>query len=573
GVLRQAVQQDAWDGPRGKVYVLYRIPLSVVHSEIMRRMPYGLDVINPFGAAEAEATDQLAAFLDARLHQRLTAAARERPGSSGAPAGPRPPEWLELGRHRRYPGGEFLSAIGIGSDFLEAEQAAQVELAARIEADLARAVRTRRGLQAGSVLAENLGWLAPGAFSCPAEDLVAARTAEAWHDPTTDTHYALGVLDRAKASQTYRNGVHLARERSESLHASGLNHRKADNHAASLKDLLDAFVAAQEAVECQLKGIVVAPIDESPNFEGMVAEPILSQIGSDLELLLKSITITKIAGDAQWMPPGTPPKEPLEVRVIAGEPPQGVPQLPLRLRMGYDGEVVGRALTDAEGAIRWRVNRAPPADVSRPAIVAELDLAAWAPAANLQRLTVPQAAFTYVLRSRENTLLALHIREDSSEGAEPAQSLAETLREALTAEGFRLVAESDVSGHFETASLTPESSDGEVLEAYATLRQSLGPGRFLLVVIGEVRSRLVEATQTPTGKLYIVYCPFEIRVLDSESSNAQQAVLAVSGTGKDAYLEKEAEARRRARVDAAAEAAAQLLAGLRQKLGRAASGP
>jgi hypothetical protein len=428
-------------------------------------------------------------------------------------------------------------------------------------------------VQAESALAENLRWLEPSTLSFSADNLVAARTAEAWHDPITDTHYALGVLDRTRASQTYGHRIRQARERSESLHASGLNHRKADNHAASLKDHLDAFVAAQEAVECQLKGIVVAPIDESPNFEGMVAEPILSQIGSDLELLLKSITIAKIAGDAQWMPPGAPPKEPLEIKVIAGEPPHGVSQLPVQLRMGYDGEVIGRALTDAEGAVRWRVNRAPPADSSRPAIVAELDLAAWAPTGNLRRLSVPQAAFTYVLRSRENTLLALHIREDTDEGAEPAQSLAEALREALTAEGFRLVAESDVSEHFETASLTADSSDGEVLGAYATLRQSLGPGRFLLVVVGEVRSRLVEATQTATGKLYIVYCPFEIRVLDSESSNAQQAILTVSGTGKDAYLEKEVEARRRARIDAAAEAAVQLLAGLRQKLGRAASAP
>jgi hypothetical protein len=109
--------------------------------------------------------------------------------------------------------------------------------------------------------------------------------------------------------------------------------------------------------------------------------------------------------------------------------------------------------------------------------------------------------------------------------------------------------------------------DAQALDAFSTLADDIGPRRFLLLAIGQMQVRLERKAKTPEGDIYIVNCPFKIRVLDNALPGEQKVVLTVSGTGKGAYLNDEAEATRRARADAAAEASAQLVNALRQKLG------
>jgi hypothetical protein len=569
GILRYSIQQDVWRGPEERIYVLYRMPLAVVHEEIARRVPYSLQIINPFGADAEKATADLQGFLDERLRERLKAAARERPATAEMPPEQRTPEWLEIGRHESYPAAEFLTAIGLGTDFASAEMSAQSELAARIDAEMAGLVRSLGDAGGEGHLADNLAWLSEGAIGFAEEDLEAAVAVEWWHDPVTDTHYALGALARPDAVEAYRRRAREGLRQAEGLHTSARNHARAGNYAASLKDYLDALLGAQRAVKWQLCAMVVSR--EAGDAPAVVSESIVAPIKQDLQAVLEQIRIEKVAGDRQWMPPGLPPRAPIAVLVTAGDPPAPAPGVPVRLRSGAGGEVVAQGPTDAAGTARWSLSQPPPQPPAEPVIVAELDLAALAPGADLWRLSVPRATFHYVLRSRANSYFAIDIQEEPGGGPGVTSPIADALKETLAAQGFQFLEEEALLQHVKAANLTAESSDAEVLDAYADVRSNMRPGRFLLVMVGQAVPQLVEKAQTESEELYIVYCPYSIRVIDGELPGESKTVLSVSGTGRAAFLGNELEATRRARAAAATEAEDQLARGLAQRLGPAPS--
>ncbi len=574
GILRESIKQAVWQARDGEVHVRCRVPVAVVNAEIGRKMPYSLGHVNPFGAEAEEATARMRSFLEAQIEERLQTVAQERPAEPTAPPDDRPPAWVEVGRHEDYPADEFLSTLGLGTDLAGAERAARSELAAQVEARLSRLAERLSSTELESALAENVGWLDRRTLTFTEADLVATRVAERRHDPTTETHYVLAVLDRTTAALIYRRNIREARDRSGDLDASARNQQKAENYGASLRDYLDAVAAAREAVECQLRAMVIVRDESRAEFERLVAEPLLAQVKENLQSLLGSFRVEKAGGDGQWMPPGVPPKEPLQARVTAGDGNRPVAHVSVGLVEGIGaGEPAVRAVTDADGMAQWQLREPLLAAGRASTIVAALDLAGMVPEADLYRLIVPGTAFHYVLRSRENSHLALYLREETESGPAATRPLTTALRAALSEEGFNLLEDEEVLKHLKAEALTPEAPEADVLDAFSELHESIGPGEFLLVVVGQARAHLVEMVETDQGQLYFVHCPFKMTVLDGALPGEQKTVLTVSGTGTGAYVDNQLEATRRAQADAAAQAVSRLLSELGQKLGPPGAAP
>jgi hypothetical protein len=566
-ILRQSIKQDLWEGPDGKAYVLYRLPYTVVHDEIVAKMRYSIRHINPFGEAAERAVSQMQSFLDARQRDRLTAAAVSRPETPETPPEQVTPRWLEADRHEAYPSDKFLTAIGLGADLESAERAARTELAGRLSTDLAQLVQRVRMEERGTPLARELPWVDPMSLTFADGDLVADRIAEQWHDPVTETYYTLVVLDRDTAAAVCRAEMTKAQELAAGLRASARNHEKAENLAASLKDYADALAAACGASRWQLKAAVMAPPARAAQMEAISREPLLAQVKEDLQSLLRSVTVDKAGGDRQWLPPGVPPRAPLQVRVT-GQGGKPVAGLLISFVLGEETGITGSALTDANGVAEWRMQQPLAAGLSTT-VTAALDLKGLSPRSDLFRLTMPSASFEYVLRSRQNARLAVLVRERAASNKMIPASLADDVRQALSAEGFRLVPENESASYPTAADVSIAWSDSRIVEAFSGLKETVGPDAFLLIVVGEIEVRPESSVKTDRGRLYVVYCPFTIRVLDGSLPGEQKTVLTVSGKGRGGYLEDESEAARRARAEASAEATAQLVSGLREKLGPA----
>jgi len=562
-MVRQSNMEKSWTAPDGKAYVLYQAPVAVVNGQIAQRLPYCLRHVNPFGSSADQVPGQMQSFLETKLQERLTAAARARAATPEVPHEQVTPSWVQAARQDAYPPAKFFIAMGTSADQASAETSARRQLTATLDADLGRRLERLQRPQANSPLSKNLAWFDLRTTAFAEENLTATRMAEQWHDPVTRTYYALLVLDRAAAALSRRTQITRALEVGASLLASARNHQKAENWTASLKDYLDAQAAACRAVKAQLQGIVLAPEGGAREFEDMVTTPILAEIGTDLRGLLQSISIAKIAGDRQWMPPGVPPASPFKVRVTAGAQSKPVAGLPVRLHLNAESVA---AVTDASGTAQWQLHDPLP-EVPRPALAAELDLAAISPEASPFRLTAPSVTFEYVLRSRVNSHLVVHVREKTGAGKIIETPLSDALKLALAAEGFRVVPDSDVLKYSRTSDLDPEAPDGQVLGAFSTLADAIGPQRFLLVAIGEVQVRLERKAKDREGEFYMVNCPFKIRVLDNALPAGQKVIFTVTGAGKGAYLNNEAEATQRARADAETEASKALVNALRQKLG------
>jgi hypothetical protein len=568
-LLRRAEAARTWQAPDGDVHVLYQVPMTRVNAQIAASAASAAGYANPFGQSLPQATEQIEEFLAALLEQQLAAASRDeaRPAEAQPPA--RGPAWLTSGRTGAYPRAQYLSAMGLGADLRSAEQEALGELASRVAASISALARATGAPDAEGPLAANLRWLDPAALRFETADLTAARVAERWHDPATDTHYALAVLDRTTAALVYRGEIADALARSAERRAAARNHQRAENFAASLTDYVDAVAAARRTVRLQLAALVTAPEENVPELKAIVSEPLLAEAKQGLAALLGSFTLQKTGGDRQWMPPGVAPAEPLAVRLTAGEAAAPLKGVPLRLLSGHDvPEVLAEAETGADGTAEWRLAEPPPSDAERSVLLIEPDLRALSPGADLYRIEVPQAAFDYVLRSRDNSYFVVHVSERIADGRLLPTPLADALAEAIKAEGLRLMDDPALLARLPAGEPGMDEPVEQVLGAFAEVRDALGPGRFLLIVLGEIRLELQEKTQTPEGELFIVYCPYEIKVLDGALPGEQKTVLSINGRGKGAYLGNELEAARRARTEAAAEAAAQLVSGLRVKLGR-----
>ncbi len=564
GILRSARRHDTWEAPDGGTYVLYRQPTTDVDAAIEAALPEALELADPFGASADQLPGRLHDVLEARATDRMADVHVVAVETTVRPDRTQMPEWPRLGRHDDYPTEEFFTAVGLGPRLPAAESAAREQLAARLDTALKRLFAQVRAEGNTDALAQNTRWLSPLGVRFSGDDLQAARIAERWHDPVTETHYALAALDRATAGMALLRALDGSRPAAADLLASALNQHRAGNHGASLQDYVEAIVSARRTLQLQMEAIVLSPEGLTAELATALEQPLLAEAKEGLQSLLAELVLERAGGDQQWMAPGATPAEPFVVRVVGGEEQEPVGGVPLRLDAG-GRTLAAPGFTDQVGVAQWVVDRALPE--TGDSLQASIGLDALHPDMDTYRLTMPQVTFTYVLRSRANSELVLYIRETTKGGPSPLSPVTTALRRALQDGGFSLMDHSEVLQHATGGLPPPDADDAELLRAFAGLQASVGPGRFVLVAAGEVSTDTTEPVETDGGLLYIVHCTFRVRVLDAAAPATDKAVVTVEGVGKGAYVGSEAEAASRAQAEAATDASAKLMAGLSARLG------
>jgi hypothetical protein len=276
--------------------------------------------------------------------------------------------------------------------------------------------------------------------------------------------------------------------------------------------------------------------------------------------------VEKAGGDHQWVVPGMPPREPFRVRVTVGPDALPVADMPMRLRLGPAEEIPGK--TGPDGEAEWSATQAMSAGGNgRKTLRVEVALAELAGSADVSGMRAPGTEFVLLPRSAEHARLVLHVREKTAGGRLVTTPLAADLRAALGDAGYEIVDEADLPRQFRMADISLDWSDEEILERFPSLA---APGdesqSFHLIIVGQVEALIAETLDVDGGNLCIANCPFEFRVIDGGLPEGKRTILVVKGKGRGAYLEDQLEALRRARAEAAAEATALLLKGLRGRL-------
>ncbi len=560
--LLREVSAGEQQGQSGRRRVRYSLPVAAVDRQMVRRVRQASSDYNPFGKPPELAARALSQFLAERSRADKLAATRARKESPDAEEGYRLPDWLRTGRHEDYPPERYFTAIGVGLDAAGARQSGLAELVTRVQNRLTSLATRLRGDAASGALAANLTALGPGEIRFTADDLVATRNPETWHDPVTDTHYVLAAIDRETAVLVLRRRLEEAAGRSSQLYASARNHRKAGNHGAALRAYLDTLAAAREAALLQLKALAVVPEQADEEFREALERPVLTEAAAQIRSLLEGAEVSTIGGNRQWVRRDAPPPEPFVVKVTAGPEEAAFEDVCVRFSTaGHPESALAQAWTDATGTARWKPTQPLPPRHGEGRIVASLDLEKMAPEAATKGLPLPSARFVYLLRSARNTAFAVSLEGDAG------KAVGTSLAEALRGEGFQ-------QAHGGAAPVVPSEpggkpEDADILEAFQHIRENLQERRFLLVVWGRAETEVMERQQTSEGTLHIVYCSFRLRVLDADMPRGEATVLTVEGQGRGAYLEDESEAARRARADAAEQASERLVRGLRGKLGPA----
>ena len=573
-VLRHSMRTDTWEDPAGRRYVFYRVPLALVYRAMADRARETLAHTNPLGAAAEGAPERMHSFLTRRLGEQLKEQVRARPAEPEVAPEQRTPAWLELGRHEDYPGERYLTAIGVGSDPAEAELSSRSELRAHLQGRLARLTKSLAVTDAADALARNARALGTEPPVFADADLPAAVPVDTWHDPVTNTHYAYTAVDRTVVSILYPQKVSQVLQRYGDLTNAGRNQQKAGNYTAALRDMLDAVHAARSAVQLQLKALILAPEADAGKLRGLVAEPILDQAVANVRMLLQDIRVDPVGGTDRWAGSGGGPGSAVEIRVTAG--PQNVPVTGLPVVFHAPGRAwpeLEPVITDAQGAASWQASGALPEHQGSCTITAALALGALSAGADTYGLDFPAACFQCVLRSQANTRFAVAVVPGTAGGTAPESAFAQALQQALAAEGFALVPGGDVQQLTAPDALTWDSSDGQVLAAFASLRASMSRGTFLAVVLATAEAQTVQTVDTTEGALYIVHCPYRVRVLDADLPGESKVVVDLAGTGKGGYAGDSSEAARRAWSDAATCASAQLVEGVKSRFAGDGSEP
>lgn len=567
-VLRRSVKPDAWRDAEQTVHTLYRVPVAVVHEQIIERARAGLSASNPFEESPSRVAAAMGEFLRNQLKERLAVAQRtgrpagERTASEGekeeAPPAPeeQTPEWLQTGRVPDYPTDRFITAIGLGPDLRSARTAARRELADRAHTRLRSTARSLRD-GAPEPLAANLEALGHVRFS--SEDLVAVRDVTQWHDDVTDTHYTLAALQRETAASLYLDRARSSADEAARRLDSVPEQRRDGKYGLALLGSVDAVAAATRAVDLQLKALVVAPDGARAEARRAVKRPILPETETNLRELMAEFRLEPVGGDRQWVRPGEPPPEPLVVKVVAGPDRRPVPGVPVLVRLPGRRQAV-HCEADSAGLVRCPINVSLPAGDAAGEIGVTLDLERLAESLGKLSAPAPVTKFRYAVRSRENLQIAVHLWDEPGPGT--AGTVVQALRRRLREGGFQLLPRERLSPHVRAGEPGEPDRDLDL----ASLLEQAPASRVLLAVTGSVRTRRMEAVEVEQGTLEVVYCDYELRARDPSAPEGMREVFDARGRGRGAYVADPVEAAQRARREAADAMAEQVLQKLRQKL-------
>jgi hypothetical protein len=187
------------------------------------------------------------------------------------------------------------------------------------------------------------------------------------------------------------------------------------------------------------------------------------------------------------------------------------------------------------------------------------------PRAILSRISPPSVSFQYVVRSKANTWIAVHVDERTVGDAPAAEPVVRNaVVNALTKAGFQVLPEDRVAVDAADTSPGGEAVPEHLMEAFTAAAASLEGEGFLLALVAQVRTRLVEEVDTSVGRLYIQEASVVLRVFDVSRAQGTP-VLVVRIAERDAYTDSRREAARRARVKAAGSAAREVTARLESK--------
>ncbi len=478
-----------------------------------------------------------------------------------------PPEWLVLGRHKRYPDSRFVTATGVGESRAAAGQNSRAELARQIGGRVATERVALIAVRPDSGMARNLLALRPTDLGLQKGTLTADRAAGTWYDMVTDTYYVMVAVDRRVAADTWRlrarNALKDAGERLESAR----NHHKADNHLTAARHYFEALAGLQQAVKWQLAAIAVDP-ERTAETVGLDPEGLLPLAQAGLAELVGGLALHRVSGDNQWSATGVALREPLVVALTAGTEKRPVPGAPLRFSFAAgEGRLTERIETGADGQAACTVEEAARSDQALGRIECALDLAELAGGLDLADIQVPSVSFHFVGRTKRNTHLALFVDERAAEG-EPAgtHTVRAGLVEALRAAEFTLVDPDTVQERAALFHAAGDAPEEDVVRAFAGLRRELEGRGFLLVAVGKASSRMVERAQTKHGVLYFAHTEVLVRVVDP-SLPGERTVLTVAATGREAFLDNASMAVEHSRVKAAELCSRRLIQALEERLG------
>jgi len=459
-----------------------------------------------------------------------------------------------------YPPSRFMSATGYGPDKKTAVKQARAELSAMIDVHVKEKFHTIQQSRKENGLSRNLRYVTEDTVAFTENDLIATRAAETRYDEELKIYSALIVLDRSVAAPRYTTQIQSAVERCNQLFENAVRRAGEGSRLVALQDDFEALTHIQKAVKLQLAGMVVCPW-KADEFRDMVESPVLANIKDHVRGLLQSIRLTKTSGDNQRARPGYALDEPLVVHAVGGETAEAVKNLPVRFSLKQKGEdgSLGMTLTDSMGRAELHVESTEGSTRTANDVVVGVDLEAMAGEADLSALPRPQVTFTFYLPTRSNTHVAVYVEDETASDA---------IKEALSSRGFLIVEETSVTDIARRHKLSGEASEEKVREAFAELRGSAGPKGFLFVIAGWVRDGGTDSAKTSYGNLYIARAPYGLRLIDMSAAGDKKTVGVAAGQGKGAYTDDKAEAARRARVDAAEEASAQLVALLSDRLVR-----
>jgi hypothetical protein len=315
--------------------------------------------------------------------------------------------------------------------------------------------------------------------------------------------------------------------------------------------------------------LAVAPDEQMKAAVEAVPDAVLAQRKADLRSLLEQVEVQVTEGDDQWVPPGRTPARPIVLRVVAGQNQTPMGGVPVRLTTaGLGSTELGRFLTGAGGIARCALTGPLPEDATEGNLLAELAVRQLAPDADLSGLPIPSVRIRYALRSRSNTMIAVHVVPYGANHA--AAQVMSALPEALKAEGFRLVDAQQVAMHVRAKEPGVQQTAEQSIDIDALRDRA---GCFVLAIVGEMRGRTGEPVSTDTGKLHMAHCDYSLALIDAGLPEGARTVLSVEGSGRGASLNGQADASLRAQSDAAAAATDAVVSALRSRFGLTASRP
>ncbi len=575
-ILRQSLRHDTWRDPHtGVVHVLYRVPVSFVNNRLLEAFRTDLIWARLFRAGtEDVALARLTRLLNERLKAVVSQVPPEmeeppqigQPPPEDEPENP-PPEWLLLGRHKRYPVSSFVTATGVGESRSAAGQNSRAELTRQIAGRMATERLALIAVRPDSGIARNLLALRPADLGFQNDVLTADRVAGTWYDTVTDTYYVMWAVDRRVAADTWRLRARNAlRDAGERL-ASARNHHKADNHLTAARDYFEALGGLQRAVKWQLAAIAVDP-ERTEETAGLDPQGLLPPAQAGLAELIGELALRKVSGNNQWSARGVALREPLVVALVAGDEERPVSGALLRFSFtAGEGRLAEHIQTGADGQAVCTVEEVARSDQALGRIECTLDLAELASGLDFAEMQVPSVSFHFVGRTRRNTHLALFVDGRDTQG-EPVGThtvragLAAALREAE----FTLLDPDTVQGRAALFRAAGDAPEEEVVRAFAGLGRELEDRGFLLVAVGKASPRIVERAQTRQGVLYFAHTEVVVRVIDP-SLPRDRTVLTVTADGKEAFLDNPSEALERSRVKAAELCSRRLIQALEGRLG------